>query len=107
MNKKDLAELKKHFQSSDDLLVINKVLTCFIDSEKTRKCQSVRSFAEIPDEEMSVLYQTFAKVLKGTIGKGLVEYAFPNEVYEEDQSQNLFWKKVSLMRSRQKSLLRM
>lgn len=91
MNKKDLAELKKHFQPADDLMVMKKVMTCFIDSEKTRKCQSVRTFAEIPEEEMSVLYQTFAKVLKGTLGKGLVEYAFPNEVYEEDQSQNLLW----------------
>ena len=91
MNKKDLAELKKHFTASDDLMSIQKVFTCFIDSEKERKCQSIRSFAEIPDEEMSVLLQTFAKVLKGSLGKGLVEYAFPNEVYEEDQSQNLLW----------------
>lgn len=91
MNKKDQTELKKHFQKSDDLMVLKKIMTCFIDSEKTRKCQSVRTFAQIPDEELSVLYDIFAKVLKGTLGKGLVEYAFPNEVYEEDQSQNLLW----------------
>lgn len=91
MNKKDLAELKKHFLPSDDLLIIRKVSSTFIDSEKTRRCDSVRSFAEIPDEEMSVLYTTFAKVLKGTIGKGLIEYEFPNEVYEDDQPQNLLW----------------
>ena len=91
MNKKDLAELKKHFLPADDLLVIKKVYSTFIDSEKTRRCESVRTFAEIPDEEMSVLYTTFAKVLKGTLGKALVEYEFPNEVYEEDQPQNLLW----------------
>lgn len=91
MNKKDLAELKKHFLPADDLLIIRKVSSTFIDSEKTRRCDSVRSFAEIPDEEMSVLYTTFAKVLKGTIGKGLIEYEFPNEVYEDDQPQNLLW----------------
>ena len=91
MNKKDLAELKKHFNASDDLMIIQKVFTCFTDAEKNRRCQSVRSFAEIPDEEMSVLFQTLTKVLKGSLGKGLVEYAFPNEVYEEDQSQNLLW----------------
>ncbi|MBQ8928554.1 MAG: DUF4317 domain-containing protein [Oscillospiraceae bacterium] len=91
MNKKDLAELKKHFLPSDDLLVIRKVFTTFIDSEKTRRCSSVRSFAEIPEEEMSVLYQTLARVLKGTLGKGLIEYAFPNEMYEEDKPQNLLW----------------
>lgn len=91
MNKKDLAELKKHFLPADDLLIIRKVSTTFIDSEKTRRCNHVRSFAEIPEEEMSVLYATFSKVLKGTLGKGLIEYEFPNEVYEEDQPQNLLW----------------
>jgi len=91
MNKKDLAELKKHFLPADDLLVIKKVYSTFIDSEKTRRCESIRSFAEIPEEEMSVLYTTFAKVLKGTIGKGLIEYDFPNEMYEDDQPQNLLW----------------
>lgn len=91
MNKKDLAELKKHFLPADDLLVVRRVLTTFIDSEKTRRCESVRSFAEIPEEEMSVLYTTFARVLKGTLGKALIEYEFPNEVYEEDQPQNLLW----------------
>lgn len=91
MNKKDLAELKKHFLPADDLMIIRKVSTTFIDSEKTRRCDSVRTFAEIPDEEMSVLFTTFAKVLKGTLGKGLIEYEFPNEVYEEDQPQNLLW----------------
>ncbi len=91
MNKKDLTELKKHFIPYDDLLVIQKVLTCFIDAEKTRKCQSIRGFAEIPEEEMSALYPIFTKILKGTLGKGLVEYEFPNEVYEEGKSQHIFW----------------
>ena len=91
MNKKDLAELKKHFVPADDLLVIRRVYSTFIDSEKTRRCESVRSFAEIPDEEMSVLYSTLSRVLKGTLGKGLIEYPFLNEVYEEDQPQNLLW----------------
>ena len=91
MNKKDLSELKKHFLPADDLLIIQHVFSCFVDGEKTKRCQNVRSFAEIPDEEMSVLYQTFAKVLKGTLGKGLVEYAFPNEAYEQNQIQNLLW----------------
>jgi hypothetical protein len=91
MNKKDLSELKKHFLPADDLLTVKKVSINFVDSEKTMRCHSVRSFAEIPDEEMSVLYQTFSRVLKGTLGKALIEYPFPNEMYEEDRSQNLLW----------------
>lgn len=91
MNQKDLSELKKHFLPADDLLTVQRVFSTFIDSEKTLRCKSVRSFAEVPDEEMSVLYTTLAKVLKGKLGKGLIEYDFPNEVYEDDQPQNLLW----------------
>ncbi len=91
MNKKDLAELKKHFSQSDDLLVLRRVSTTFIDSEKEQRCHSVRSYPEIPDEEISCIYQTLAKVLRGTLGKALIEYPFPNEMYEDDKSQNLLW----------------
>ncbi len=92
MNKKDLAELKKHFVQSDDLLIVRKVSCTLIDSEKQTRCHEVRSYHEIPDEEMFCFYQTLSKVLKGTLGKSLIEYPFPNEMYEEDQSQNLLWK---------------
>ncbi len=92
MNKKDLAELKKHFVQSDDLLTVRKISSTFIDSEKERRCHEVRSYHEIPEEELFCLYQSLAKVLKGSLGKSLIEYPFPNEMYEEDQSQNLLWK---------------
>lgn len=91
MNKKDLAEIKKHFSQSDDLLLIRKLSCTMIDSEKNQVCQSIRSYPEIPDEEIGCLYQSLSKVLKGTLGKGLIEYAFPNEMYEEDKSQNILW----------------
>lgn len=91
MNKKDLAELKKHFSQSDDLLVIRNIASFMINSEKKPVCRSVRSYPEIPQEEVSCLYQSLSKVLKGTLGKGLIEYEFPNETYEEDKPQNLLW----------------
>lgn len=94
MNKKDLAELKKHFNQSDDLLIVRKISSTFIDSEKERRCHEVRSYHEIPDEEMFCFYQTLSKVLKGTLGKSLIEYPFPNEMYEEDKSQNLLWEQL-------------
>ncbi|MBQ2265217.1 MAG: DUF4317 family protein, partial [Oscillospiraceae bacterium] len=92
MNKKDLAELKKHFVQDDDLMTVKKISSTFIDSEKEMRCHTVRGYHEIPEEELFCLYQSLAKVLKGTLGKSLIEYAFPNEMYEEDQSQNLLWK---------------
>ncbi len=91
MNKKDLAELKKHFSQSDDLLLVRRISTTFIDSEKEQRCHSVRSYPEIPDEEISCIYQSLSKVLRGTLGKALIEYPFPNEMYEDDRSQNLLW----------------
>ncbi len=91
MNKKDLSELKKHFTRSDDLLTMRKVSVTFVDSEKEIRCASVRGYHEIADEEISCIFESLTKVLKGTLGKGLIEYAFPNEMYEEDKSQNLLW----------------
>ncbi len=91
MNKKDLSELKKHLTRFDDLLTIRSISTTFIDQNKEIRCHDVRGYHEIPDEESSVMVDSITKVLKGTLGKGLVEYEFPNEMYEEDQSQNLLW----------------
>ena len=42
MNKKDQAELKKHFTQSDDLMTVRRISTTFIDSEKQMRCHSVR-----------------------------------------------------------------
>lgn len=91
MNKKDQAELKKHFVQDDDLMTVKKISVTFIDSEKEMRCHTVRGYHEIPEEELFCLYQSLSKVLKGTLGKSLIEYAFPNEMYEEDKSQNLLW----------------
>ncbi len=91
MNKKDLSELKKHFSRSDDLLTVRRISVTFIDSEKEVRCESVRGYHEIAEEEISCIFESLSKVLKGTLGKGLIEYPFPNEMYEDDKSQNLLW----------------
>ena len=44
-------------------------------------------YSLIPEEEGSVLMESLSKIFRGSLGKGLLEYSFPNEEYEEDGSQ--------------------
>lgn len=91
MNKKELAEIRKNFSDSSDLFVLNHVSTAFVDAEKNIRCQSSRAFHNIPSEESNCLMATFKRVLAGTLGKGLLEYEFPNNAYEEGESQYLLY----------------
>ncbi len=91
MNKKEIAELKKHFSDSDSLFTLNSVVTAFVDPEKNIKSKTIQSYHTIPEEEGSVMLGTLSKVLSGALGKGLLEYNFPSEEYEEGKSQNLLY----------------
>lgn len=87
MNKKDLNELRKNFSESSDLFLLNNVVTAFVDSEKNIRCQKAKPFHSIPSEESECYISTLKRVLSGTLGKGLLEYEFPNEAYEENGTQ--------------------
>lgn len=91
MNKKDLSELKKNFNTSSDLFVLNRVATAFVDAEKNIHQTNIRNWYSIPSEERNCLIQTLKRTLSGTLGKGLLEYEFPNEAYEEGGSQNILY----------------
>jgi hypothetical protein len=91
MNKKELAELKKHFTVDDGLLAVSSVLTAYVDPTKTVTGLSTRPFVEIDADEAELLFGMVKKVLSGSIGKNLVEYAFPTEQYEEDGTQKMLY----------------
>ncbi len=91
MNKKELAELRKNFSETSDLLVLNHVATAFVDAEKEIRCLDSRAYHDIPTEEIECLMATLKRVLSGTLGKGLLEYEFPQEAYEEGASQNILY----------------
>lgn len=99
MNKKELAEIKKNFSEGSGLLTLNHILSAYVDAGKNIHCKSSRFHSIIPEDEGAVLMETLKKVLSGSIGKGLVEYAFPNEAYEEGGAQNTLY---SLLRSKLK-----
>lgn len=87
MNKKELAEIKKNFTDTSGLFTLNHIVTAYIDPQKNIRCKTNRMYSLIPEEEGSVLMESISKIFRGSLGKGLLEYSFPNEEYEEDGSQ--------------------
>lgn len=92
MNKKELSEIRKNFSDTSDLFVLNHVATAFVDAEKNIRCQNSRAFHNIPADESECMIATLKRVLAGTMGKGLLEYEFPTEAYEEGGSQAILYK---------------
>ncbi|MDR0974081.1 MAG: DUF4317 domain-containing protein [Ruminococcus sp.] len=91
MNKRELAEVKKHFHTDDGLFTVGGVATAYINAEKKIKGCTVRNFIEIPEDEGSLLFNIAKRTLSGSIGKNLVEYAFPREQYESGGVQELLY----------------
>ena len=91
MNKKELSELKKHFSAASDRFTMNRVATAFVDVERNIHNIQIRPYYNIPSEEIECLMATLKRVLSGTMGKGLVEYEFPQETYEEGGSQHILY----------------
>ncbi|MBQ8687645.1 MAG: DUF4317 domain-containing protein [Ruminococcus sp.] len=91
MNKKELNELRKNFSEASDLFTLNHVVSAFVDAEKNIRCVKSNAFHNIPSEESECYMETLRRVLAGTLGKGLLEYEFPNEAYEETGAQNIIY----------------
>jgi hypothetical protein len=91
MNKKELAEIKKHFCEDDGLMVVSRVLSAYVDAEKNICGKTVTSFTELPADEAAMVFSICKKALSGSIGKNVVEYAFPREEYDDDGAQKLLY----------------
>ncbi|MBR2283551.1 MAG: DUF4317 domain-containing protein [Ruminococcus sp.] len=91
MNKKETAELKKNFSDKSGFFIMERVLTGFVDAEKTVRCHSVNSCLTMPIEEHSVYDETLKKVLNTNVGKNFIEYEFPNEAYDEGKPQDILY----------------
>lgn len=83
MNKKELSELKKHFSAASDRFAMNRVATAFVDVERNIHNIQIRPYHSIPAEENECLMATLKRVLSGTLGKGLIEYEFPQETMKK------------------------
>lgn len=91
MNKKELAEIKKNFSDTSGFFTLNRVVTVYIDPQKNVRCKTNRLYSLIPEEEGSVLMESLSKIFRGSLGKGLLEYSFPNAEYEEDGAQKILY----------------
>lgn len=91
MNKKEIAEIRKNFSDDCGFFTVGHVLSAFVDSEKNIKYKANRLYNTLPAEEAELIMIILKKVLSGQIGKNLLEYQFPNEAYEEGNSQHLLY----------------
>jgi hypothetical protein len=91
MNKRELAEIKKHFNEDDGLMVVSRVLSAYVDAEKKICGKRICSFTETPADEAAMVFSICKKALSGSIGKNVVEYAFPRAEYEDDGAQKLLY----------------
>ena len=90
MNKKELSEIKKQFKTDNPKFVINRIANAYISVNggiRDTKYFKIQNFALMPEIECDFYLQNCKKTLGGQLGKGLVEYTFPTEAYEENGGQ--------------------
>lgn len=95
MNKKEVSEIRKNFNAESGFLTVNRVLTAFVDHEKTIRYSEVRPYITMEESEWNVIEKTLKSILSTKVGKNLIEYAFPNSSYEDDGTQKLLYTLVS------------
>ncbi|MCR5168656.1 MAG: DUF4317 domain-containing protein [Oscillospiraceae bacterium] len=91
MNKKDIAEIKKNFSDDSTLLSLSSVTQAYIDAERNVHCKERKGYAVLSEEETEVVFEMLKKVMSGTIGKNIFEYAFPKASYEDGGAQNMLY----------------
>ncbi|WP_286077390.1 DUF4317 family protein [Thomasclavelia cocleata] len=91
MNKKEVSEIKKQFKMENNKFTINKIANAYVTVNggmKDIKYFNIQSFSLMPENECDFYMENCKKTLGGQLGKGLVEYNFPDTAYEEDGGQN-------------------
>lgn len=89
MNKKEVSEIKRHFNEDNGFFTLGTVMTAFVDAEKNIKCKSVKNFNIYDESEAELVMSSLKKVFGGKVSKNLLEFAFPNEQYAPGGTQNI------------------
>lgn len=92
MNRKELNEIRNHFHPEAKYFTMDRVLTAFVDSQRTVRGVCIRNAASIPSPESQILYDTMKKVLNVNLGKQSSELPFRNHAYGEDGAQTFLSK---------------
>lgn len=92
MNRKELSEIRNHFNSEAKYFTMERVLTAFVDSQRRVRGVCLRDAPMIPAPESQILYETMKKVLNVNLGKQSSELPFQNHAYGEDGAQTFLSK---------------
>ncbi len=95
MNKKDLSEIRKNFTDTSALFDLEHILTAYVDTNKNIHGKENKLYALMSEDKGAIIMSTLKKVLSGTLGKNLVEYAFPSGVYDDGGAQQTLYNVVS------------
>ncbi len=87
MNRKELSEIRNHFNPEAKYFTMERVLTAFVDSQRRVRGVCLRDAPQIPSAESQILYETMKKVLNVNLGKQSTELPFKNHAYGEDGAQ--------------------
>lgn len=85
MNKKEISEIKKQFTPAH--CSITRICGCYVDAEKNKKTELKEAFLSLSEEEGFKYFDIFKKTLSGTLGKNLLNMAFPLEQEAEGGTQ--------------------
>lgn len=77
MNKKEISEIKKQF--TPERCSITRICGCYVDGEKNKRTELKEAFLSLSEEENFKYFDIFRKTLSGTLGKNLLNLAFPLE----------------------------
>lgn len=95
MNRKELNEIKNHFNPEAKYFAMERVLTAFVDSQRAVRGVNIRNAGSIASPESMILYETMKKVLNVNLGKQSSELPFRNHAYGEDGAQTRLAKLLS------------
>jgi hypothetical protein len=93
MNKKDIAEIRKHFKMDTDLLKIADIYNVYIQQESSEIYhEESRSFSLLDREQQELFLANFKKVLGGKLDVKLFEVKFQRQAEEQpDHTQRLLY----------------
>lgn len=94
MNKKELNEIKKHFNTGDDLFVLNRVVTAVVDSEHKVKYSKLQPYSLISDRDFEVYHETLKNVISKKLNKNITEYSFTTSEFNEGSPQEILYTAV-------------
>ena len=94
MNRKELSEIRNHFNPEARYFTLERVLTAFVDSQRTVRGVCLREASRIPTADSQILYDTIKKVLNVNLGKQSTELPFREHAYSEDGAQTRLFELV-------------